>query len=63
MGFESFAVDFEDLNGHAARAGFGVWLEEDRLVGIAGGDGLDYDLSVSRAYTKAYSELWNTSRE
>lgn len=39
-GFESFAVDVEDLDGHAARAGFGVWLEEDWLVGVARGDGV-----------------------
>lgn len=34
-GFEPFAVDVEDFDGHAARAGFGVRLEEDWLVGVA----------------------------
>ena len=33
-------MDVEDLHSHAAGAGFGVGLEEDGLVGVAGGDGV-----------------------
>ena len=39
-GFQSFSANVEDLDGHAAGAGFGVWLEEDGLVCVAGGDGI-----------------------
>ncbi len=31
-------MDVEDLEGQAAGAGFGVRLEEDGLVGVAGGE-------------------------
>ena len=33
-------MDVEDLDGHAARAGFGVRLEEDWFVGVARGNGV-----------------------
>ena len=44
-GVEAVAGDVEDLDGQAAGAGFGVRLEEDGLVGVAGGDGVGAGVS------------------
>ena len=38
--FEPFSLDVEDFDAHAAGAGFGVWLDEDGLIGVACGDGV-----------------------
>ena len=33
-------MDVKDFDGHATGAGFGVWLEENGLVGVAGDNGI-----------------------
>ena len=33
-------MDVEYLDGHATGAGFGVWLKENGLVGVAGDNGI-----------------------